>query len=271
MPELPEVETSKRGIQPHIIKRKVSSVVVRQKKLRWPVPDSLARELPGKIINLVSRRGKYLLLHTDAGTVLIHLGMSGNLRIVKSSMPAGKHDHVDIVMDNSKVLRFHDPRKFGCVLWFKGLPEEHPLLSKLGPEPLSDEFTADYLWKLSRQRKVPVKTFIMNGHIVVGVGNIYANEALFSAGIQPQRKAGSISRKKYAQLHAEIRKILQEAIDMGGTTLKDFLGGDGKPGYFKQSLQVYGRAGEPCVYCKKPLTEIRLSQRSTVFCSKCQH
>ena len=270
MPELPEVETTLRGIVPHIEGHIVQSVVVRQRKLRWAVPLELESELKGQNIFEISRRGKYLLLRTGSGTVMIHLGMSGNLRVVGDEEGAKKHDHVDIIMDNGKALRFHDPRKFGCVLWFKEDPAEHALLMKLGPEPLSDAFNSDYFFKLSRKRQVPIKTFIMDSHNVVGVGNIYANEALFAAGIQPERKAGSVSKQRYSRLVDEIRRILQEAIEVGGTTLKDFVGGDGKPGYFKQSLNVYGRRAEPCVNCGKPLKEIRLSQRSTVYCGACQ-
>jgi formamidopyrimidine-DNA glycosylase len=270
MPELPEVETTRRGIEPHIKGVIVSGVVVRQPKLRWPVPKTLAKELPGKKINQVLRRGKYLLLCTDQGTVIIHLGMSGSLSIVDSLTSAKKHDHVDIMMANDSIMRLHDPRRFGCVLWFRENADEHPLLANLGPEPLLENFNGDYLFKKSRKRTMPVKTFIMDSHIVVGVGNIYANEALFAAGINPQRKAGSVSKQRYQKLADEIRRILTEAIEVGGTTLKDFVGGDGKPGYFKQSLNVYGRAGKACVFCKKSLKEVRLGQRSTVFCTKCQ-
>lgn len=270
MPELPEVETTRKGIEPHIKGYKVKSVEIRQAKLRWPVPKDLEKKLKGEVISHVARRGKYLLLCTKAGTVLIHLGMSGSLCIASSSTSLKKHDHVDIVMNNDTIVRFHDPRKFGCVLWFEGDPAEHPLLVKLGPEPLTESFNADYLFRLSRKRTAPIKTFIMDSHNVVGVGNIYANEALFSAGIHPQRKAGSLSKKRYTALVDEIKRILAEAIEVGGTTLKDFVGGDGKPGYFKQSLNVYGRGGETCVKCKKDLKEIRIGQRSTVFCGKCQ-
>lgn len=270
MPELPEVETTRRGIEPHIKGSTVKAVVIRQPKLRWPVPKSMEHELVGEKITQVLRRGKYLLLCTKAGTVMVHLGMSGSLSIVTSSTELKKHDHVDIAMANGNIMRLHDPRRFGCVLWFKEAFDEHPLLAKLGPEPLSDEFTGEHLFRLSRKRTAPIKTFVMDSHNVVGVGNIYANEALFAAGINPQRKAGSISKQRFKVLVDEICRILAEAIEVGGTTLKDFVGSDGKPGYFQQSLNVYGRGGEPCVNCKKPLKEIRLGQRSTVFCSKCQ-
>jgi len=270
MPELPEVETTRRGVAPHILQQKVSKVIVREKKLRWPVPATLPKLLTGKTVQAVERRAKYLLLDVGDGTVMIHLGMSGSLRIVDPSEAVRKHDHVDIVFENGKALRFHDPRKFGCILWISGERDAHPLLARLGPEPLSEDFNAELLFSRSRKRKAPVKTFIMDGHIVVGVGNIYANEALFRAGIRPTREAGSISLKKYELLVAAIKGVLAEAITVGGTTLRDFIGGDGKPGYFKQSLSVYGRGGEPCVTCGSTLQEVRLGQRATVYCAKCQ-
>jgi len=271
MPELPEVETTRLGILPHVENRRVTAVVVRQRAMRWPVPDELEAVLTGARISTVERRGKYLLLHTARGVVLVHLGMSGSLRIVEKDAVLRKHDHVDICLQGSKVLRFHDPRRFGCVLWQAANTGEHPLLALLGPEPLSGEFTAEYLFARSRKRKVPVKHFIMDSHVVVGVGNIYANEALFSAGILPKRRAGSISLDRYRALVAEIKTVLARAITVGGTTLRDFIGGDGKPGYFKQSLQVYGRGGEPCIVCQTALKEVRLGQRTTVFCPQCQH
>ncbi|MBN4075125.1 MAG: DNA-formamidopyrimidine glycosylase [SAR86 cluster bacterium] len=270
MPELPEVETTCRGIQPHIEGKTVKSVLVRQPQLRWPVSAELGEILPGQRINKVSRRGKYLLLETKAGCVLIHLGMSGSLRITKKSEEVKKHDHVDIIMKNGAILRYHDPRRFGCMLWAGQQPFKHVLLEKLGPEPLTDDFNADHLFALSRKRNAAIKNFIMDGHIVVGVGNIYANEALFAAGIKPRRAAGKVSKAAYIRLVAAIKAILAEAIEQGGTTLRDFVGGDGKPGYFKQSLSVYGRGGESCVNCQTTLKEIRLGQRSTVYCPKCQ-
>jgi formamidopyrimidine-DNA glycosylase len=270
MPELPEVETTRKGIAPYVEGKKVASVTVRQKSLRWPVPASLAKELPGQKIRQLRRRAKYLLATTDRGTLLIHLGMSGSLRVVTDGEAPRKHDHVDIVMEGGDVLRFHDPRRFGCVMWLKEPVEAHPLLANLGPEPLSDAFNAAYLHATSRKRKAAVKTFIMDGRVVVGVGNIYANEALFAAGINPTRAAGSISLARYEKLVQEIKAVLARAIKVGGTTLRDFVGGDGKPGYFSQSLNVYGRGGEPCKRCGTVLTEIRLGQRSTVYCRQCQ-
>ena len=270
MPELPEVETTRNGISPHIHNKVVEQVVVRQANLRWPVSPNLVSALPGEKILSVDRRGKYLLLKTGTGTVILHLGMSGSLRISHRESPVGKHDHVDIVFDNQTILRFTDPRKFGCVLWEEGNISEHPLLANLGPEPLSDEFTSEYLHSASRRRKSSIKTFIMDGQVVVGVGNIYANEALFQAGIHPKREAGRVSVARFEKLTVSIKKILLQAIKAGGTTLRDFTGGDGQPGYFKQSLYVYGRGGEACRLCGTSLKEIRLGQRSTVYCSKCQ-
>lgn len=270
MPELPEVETTARGIAPWTEGQRVSDVIVRQASLRWPIPVVLAAELKGRVIRKVSRRGKYLLLQTDAGHVLIHLGMSGSLRIVEGGAAVRKHDHVDICLASKRILRFHDPRRFGCVLWHSGALEEHPLLAELGPEPLSDEFSGDYLFLRSRKRSTPIKHFIMDSHVVVGVGNIYANEALFLAGILPTRKAGSVSKKRYERLGQIIKQVLSRAIESGGTTLRDFVGGDGKPGYFKQQLHVYGRGNESCTRCATALIEIRQGQRSTVYCSCCQ-
>ncbi|MBL4607268.1 MAG: bifunctional DNA-formamidopyrimidine glycosylase/DNA-(apurinic or apyrimidinic site) lyase [Pseudomonadales bacterium] len=270
MPELPEVETSRRGLEPHVAGQVISSVTVRESRLRWPIPAELGNHLQGGVVRRITRRGKYLLFELDEGTLLIHLGMSGTLRVVPKDCPAAKHDHVDIVLSNGKKLRFNDPRRFGAVLWLQGDPLQHALLSHLGPEPLTDDFNGEYLYRRSRSKKMATKTFLMDGKVVVGVGNIYANEALFRAGIRPTRQAGRVSLARYEKLAEVVKEVLAEAIVQGGTTLKDFLGSDGKPGYFKQSLQVYGRAGESCLACANPLVEIRLAQRSTVFCGKCQ-
>ncbi len=270
MPELPEVETTRSGIEPFVTRQTVTQVQVRQPKLRWPIPTLLAEQLPGQLILNVQRRGKYLLLVTDVGTLIIHLGMSGSLRILEAQRPPQKHDHVDIVFSSGVTLRYTDPRRFGCLLWETGNILEHPLLIKLGPEPLESQFEVEYLFKQSRKRIIPIKLFIMDSHTVVGVGNIYANEALFMAGINPNREAGSVSKKRYAVLVSTIKKVLTNAIEVGGTTLRDFTGSSGSPGYFKQSLKVYGRGGMPCVSCSKPLKEIRLGQRSTVYCPHCQ-
>lgn len=271
MPELPEVETTRRGIEPHILGKIIQQIDVRQPRLRWPVPKQLARYLKGQQIERVARRGKYLLLGVDRGTLIIHLGMSGSLRILNQATPPGPHDHVDLLFSNNTVLRYTDPRRFGAWLWTADPVEQHPLLMKLGPEPLSGDFSADYLHSCSRHRKQVVKTLIMNSHIVVGIGNIYANEALFRAGIHPCRAAGRISQQRYALLVDSIKKVLRAAIEQGGTTLRDFVGGEGKPGYFQQQLQVYGRAGKPCHKCGTPVKEKRLGQRSTFYCSRCQH
>lgn len=271
MPELPEVETTCRGIQAHIEGQTVLDVIIRQPKLRWPVSPELMRLLPGEEIRKVSRRGKYILLESGAGCVLIHLGMSGSLRIATDLEKLKKHDHVDIVLKDGAILRYHDPRRFGCVLWAGSEPHKHMLLEKLGPEPLTEDFNVDHLFVLSRKRSAAIKTFIMDSHNVVGVGNIYANEALFVAGIRPKRQAGKVSKSAYIKLVVAIKAILAEAIEQGGTTLRDFVGGDGKPGYFKQSLSVYGRGGEACLKCQTLLKEIRVGQRSTVFCSSCQN
>lgn len=271
MPELPEVETTCRGIAPHITGHTIEQVIIRNPSLRWPITVNLDQILPGLSIQAVSRRAKYLLFSTSVGTMLIHLGMSGSLRIVSRDLPPGKHDHVDFIFTNGTVLRFNDPRRFGAVLWTQAPAEEHALLRDLGPEPLRDGFSGDLLYTLSRTRKVPVKSFIMDSHIVVGVGNIYANEALFMAGILPTRQAGKVSLARYQQLADCIRVVLQHSIDQGGTTLRDFVNEAGNPGYFKQQLRVYGRTGQPCINCQQPLKELRLANRSTVFCSHCQH
>lgn len=269
MPELPEVETTLRGISPHIIGHKVTEIVIRQPRLRWPIPADLAGLLRGKKLSGVRRRGKYLLLDFGSGHALIHLGMSGSLRIVKADEPPSFHDHFDLVF-GKQVLRYCDPRRFGCLLWIEGEPATHKLLADLGPEPLSDAFTADYLFERTRKRSQAIKQFIMDSKIVVGVGNIYANESLFLSAIKPIRKAGSLTRKNCEDLVRDIKFVLQRSIDQGGTTLRDFVGGDGKPGYFKQQLLVYGRGGEPCHRCKKLLKEVRMNDRTTVYCVDCQ-
>lgn len=269
MPELPEVETTRRGIEPHLQGQTVSALIVRQPQLRWPVPAHLQTTLPGLRITAVERRGKYLVLTTALGCVLIHLGMSGSLYLVAAEQPAAFHDHVDLVLANGMALRLTDPRRFGAVLW-QANGETHALLAHLGPEPLLDDFNVDYLVQRCAGRKVAIKQLIMDSKVVVGVGNIYANEALFASGIDPRRAAGRISRLRLQTLVAQIKRVLTQAIAQGGTTLKDFVGGDGKPGYFKQELKVYGRGGQHCVQCDAILKEIRQGQRTTVYCSECQ-
>jgi len=270
MPELPEVETTARGIAPHIEGQVILEVIIRQPQLRWPVPTNLREFLPSLTIRSVSRRAKYLLIATDAGTLILHLGMSGSLRVLQHGKPADKHDHVDFIFNNGTVLRYNDPRRFGAILWTATPPTEHGLLKDLGPEPLLADFNGTLLYQLSRNRKTPIKSFIMDSHVVVGVGNIYANEALFMAGIHPKRHAGKIALVRYQLLADCIKTVLQNAIEQGGTTLRNFVNEAGNPGYFKQQLRVYGRARQPCLNCLQPLTEIRLTNRSTVFCVNCQ-
>jgi formamidopyrimidine-DNA glycosylase len=270
MPELPEVETTRRGVEPHCKGRTVLRLTVRESRLRWPVPEQLGDLVQGQVITAVERRGKYLLFRTSAGALLMHLGMSGSLRVVAPDAPIGRHDHIDIVFDGGACLRFHDPRRFGCLMWLASGDEVHPLLRKLGPEPLSAEFTGEFLYLCSRGRGCSVKSFIMDAKVVVGVGNIYANEALFLSGIRPGRAAGRISQARYERLSEVIKQVLTSAISQGGTTLRDFVGGDGRPGYFAQQLYVYGRAGQPCKACGSVLRESRLGQRSSVYCVTCQ-
>lgn len=270
MPELPEVETTRRGIAPYIEKQIVDAIIIRQKQLRWPIPDEINPQLSGQSIDAIKRRGKYILLQTANGTAILHLGMSGSLRIVEPGLPPAKHDHVDICFSNNKVLRFTDPRRFGSLLWTQSDPYQHKLLSKLGPEPLTDDFTTNHLLLRSRGRSIAVKSFIMDSHIVVGVGNIYACESLFRAGIHPERAAGKISKARFDKLVVAIKAVLSEAIIQGGTTLKDFQQSDGKPGYFKQALAVYGRAEEPCLECGNAITVKTINGRSTFYCARCQ-
>lgn len=274
MPELPEVETTRRGLAPHVEGRRIQAVTLRRPDLRWPIPPEVARELPGQRIDAVRRRAKYLLMDTAAGSAVLHLGMSGSLRVLPATTPVGTHDHVDIALDgergrSGRVLRFTDPRRFGCLLW-QPVGQVHPLLQGLGPEPLSDAFDGDYLFALSRGRRAPVKTFLMDQAVVVGVGNIYAAESLFRAGISPLRAAGKVSRERYVALAAAVKDILAYAITRGGTTLRDFLDPDGAPGYFEQELSAYGRGGEPCPRCGRAMKQAAIGQRTTVWCGYCQ-
>jgi len=269
MPELPEVETSRRGIAPHVEGATVSSIVIRERRLRWPVSESLDLELPGTTVTSVGRRAKYLLINTTAGTAIMHLGMSGSVCIIDKGTPAGVHDHIDIEFDSGKALRFRDPRRFGSLHWSKD-PLEHSLIKDLGPEPLNQDFDGHYLWVRSRGRRVAIKQFIMNAHVVVGVGNIYASESLFIAGIHPKRAAGRIALHRYEKLAAAIKDVLERAIKAGGTTLRDFYGGDGEAGYFQQQLEVYDRADEHCRQCDTLIRSIVQGQRSTYYCKRCQ-
>lgn len=269
MPELPEVEVCRLGITPHVIQNTVNNVVVRFWQLRWPIPEAVLT-LKGQSVLTVERRSKYLILKFTTGSLLIHLGMSGTIRVVDASVDVVKHDHFELEFIDGKILRLNDPRRFGAVLWLPDHQDIDGVLSKLGPEPLTDDFCHDYLFNLAKNRKTPIKTFIMNNPIVVGVGNIYANEALFLAGIRPTALTSSVSKRRLNVLTDTIKAVLAAAISQGGTTLKDFTQSDGKPGYFAQSLNVYGRGGEHCVVCDTILTEIRQSNRSSVYCAKCQ-
>ncbi|MCK5875199.1 MAG: bifunctional DNA-formamidopyrimidine glycosylase/DNA-(apurinic or apyrimidinic site) lyase [Alcanivoracaceae bacterium] len=268
MPELPEVETTCRGIAPHLEGVSIVRVQVRQPQLRWPVPAEVInlRRTP---VKSVRRRAKFLLIDLPAGQMLIHLGMSGSLRVLPKGTPAGKHDHVDIELSSGQLLRLNDPRRFGSVLW-TATPDHHPLLDHLGPEPLGPDFDGAWLAARAAGRKQSVKTFIMDNHTVVGVGNIYAQESLFLAGIHPSRQAGRVSRARYDRLAQSIREVLVRAIQAGGTTLRDFTRADGQPGYFAQALSVYGRGGEPCAVCGIRLRATRHGQRATCYCPECQ-
>ena len=274
MPELPEVETTRAGLAPHLEGRRVRSVLLRRPDLRWPIPPEVGEYLPGQRIVAVRRRAKYLLLDTATGSALLHLGMSGSLRLLPATVPVRAHDHVDFLLAGSagkpgRVLRFNDPRRFGCLLW-QAPGETHELLRGLGPEPLSQAFDGDYLFARSRGRSAPVKAFLMDQKVVVGVGNIYAAEALFAAGISPLRAAGKVSRERYVVLADEVKRVLAQAIARGGTTLRDFLAPDGAPGYFEQELAAYGRGGEPCPRCGRPLKQAMIGQRASVWCGHCQ-
>jgi formamidopyrimidine-DNA glycosylase len=270
VPELPEVETTRRGVAPHVEGRRISRVIVRDPRLRWPVPASLPKSLAGARVETAERRAKYLLFRTDRGTLILHLGMSGSLRIVSAGAPPEPHDHVDLVLDSGQALRLRDPRRFGSLHFTKSDPLQHPLLRNLGPEPLSADFDGERLWELSRGRRAPVKTFIMDSHVVVGVGNIYANEALFIAGIHPKRPAGRISRERYDALATAIKRVLTEAIAEGGTTLRDFVREDGQPGYFPIKVRVYEREGGECLRCGGEIRRRVIGQRASYFCAQCQ-
>lgn len=274
MPELPEVETTKNGIAPHIQQKQIQCVTVRQPQLRWPIPSNIHLLLEGTTVKDIQRRAKYLLLHCDGessqGWLMIHLGMSGNLRVVQPDAQIQKHDHFDIEFSDGTTLRYQDPRRFGCVLWLGEDKDSHKLLAKLGPEPLSDSFNADYLYEKAKKRKVAVKQFVMTQEVVTGIGNIYANEALFKAGIHPQQPVGDVPHGQFVVFVEAAKAILAKAIEQGGTTLKDFVGGDGKPGYFQQSLLVYGREGQACKTCGDTLQMIRLNGRASVYCPSCQ-
>ena len=270
MPELPEVETTRRGIEPWLVGRRIERLVVREWRLRWRVPRSLPAKLRGAVVHSVGRRAKYLLIGTDAGTLIWHLGMSGSLRVLDAASPPLAHDHVDLVLDSGRCLRFNDPRRFGCLLLATGDAGRHRLLSRLAVEPLSEGFEAGELWRRARGRRASIKSFIMDSRTVVGVGNIYASEALFRAGIRPGLAAGRVSRPRMETLVAAIRDVLEEAIEVGGTTLRDYVDPGGMPGYFSRKLFVYERGGRPCRRCGTPIRQFTQGQRSTYWCPGCQ-
>jgi formamidopyrimidine-DNA glycosylase len=270
LPELPEVETTRRGIRSALRGRRVTEFVLRNHQLRWPVDRALLEVLPGQRVRDVHRRAKYLLIELERGTLIAHLGMSGSLRVLPADTPWLKHDHYELRFDKGGGLRFNDPRRFGSLHWVTGDPLEHPLLAGLGPEPLGKGFDGAYLAGRARGRKVAIKQFLMDQRIVVGVGNIYASEALFRAGIHPRRAAGKVSAERFERLAAGVRQVLGEAIRQGGTTLRDYVSADGTPGYFRQKLFVYERDGQPCRRCGTPVRKLAQGQRSTYFCPSCQ-
>jgi len=270
MPELPEVETTRRGLAPLLCGARIAALIVRDPRLRWPIAPALKRLLPGQTITKIERRGKYLLLDLGAGSLIIHLGMSGSLRVIAAENPPGAWDPFDIAFTDGQCLRMRDPRRFGALLYSED-PHHHPLIKNLGPEPLETGFSGPYLYDRARYRKVAIRDFLLNGHIVAGIGNIYANEALFEAGIHPSRAAGRISLVRYESLATAIVDVLNRAIAAGGTTLKDFAGSDGRPGYFKQQLRVYGREGEPCFRCHGTIARLTMGARSGYYCPECQH
>jgi formamidopyrimidine-DNA glycosylase len=271
MPELPEVETTRRGIAPHVAGRHLTRLAVHDHRLRWPIARTLAARLAGQKILGVDRRAKYLLLRLERGTLLLHLGMSGSLRVLPQDTPRLLHDHLDFILDSGNTLRFNDPRRFGSLHYTLGEPAAHPLLRALAPEPLESAFDADYLWRVTRRRRVSIKQLLMNSSLVVGVGNIYASEALFRARIRPRRAARSLTRTECTALVRGVKAVLRMAIKAGGTTLRDYVGADGNPGYFRQKLYVYERAGAACHVCGGPIRQIAQGQRSTYYCPHCQH
>jgi len=270
MPELPEVETTRRGVAPHVVGRRVAGVAVYDPRLRWPVPPDLPQRLVGRTVDAVDRRSKYLLFRLASGTLLVHLGMTGSLRVFRRAPARRPHDHVDIVLDDGTVLRYNDPRRFGAMLWVAGPADEHPLLAGLGPEPFAAGFDADYLWHATRARSAAIKVALMDNGLVVGVGNIYANESLFRAGIRPALPAKRVSRARLARLVDAVRSVLTEAIAKGGSTLRDYVDASGEPGYFQLDYFVYGREGEPCRVCGAPIRMRRLGGRASFHCPRCQ-
>ncbi len=270
MPELPEVETTRRSVAPCVVGRRIAKLHIYDPRLRWPVPKDLRKQLEGKVIDAVSRRSKYLLFRIGTGSLLVHLGMTGSLRAYRQAPPRRPHDHVDIVFDDGSTLRYHDPRRFGAILWATEPALAHPLLRDLGPEPFDAAFDADYFWRATRNRSAAIKLALMDSHLVVGVGNIYANESLFRAGIRPSTPAGKVSRPRLARLVDEVRAVLSEAIDKGGSTLRDYVNAEGEPGYFQLDYFVYGREGEPCRSCGTSIRHRRLGARASFHCPVCQ-
>jgi formamidopyrimidine-DNA glycosylase len=271
LPELPEVETTRRGIEPFAVGRKIANLHVHDPRLRWPVAKKMPAAVRGQVIRAMGRRAKYLLFELDNGTLILHLGMSGSLRAVPQELARDTHDHIDVVLDSGMSLRFNDPRRFGSLHYTRSPVAAHPLLAKLAPEPLGKSFNAQYLWSITRRRRVAIKQLLMNSQLVVGVGNIYASEALFRAGIRPKRQARGLSRIEVARLVRAVRAVLRAAIRVGGTTLRDYVGADGAPGYFQQKLFVYERAGQPCRVCATAVRQLKQGQRSSYYCPTCQN
>lgn len=270
MPELPEVETTRRGVAPHVVGRKIARLEVYDPRLRWPVPSDLGKRVEGLRIDAVDRRSKYLLFRLGSDTLLVHLGMTGSLRVYRKAPPRKAHDHVDLVLDDGTLVRYHDPRRFGAVLWVPGLEDAHPLLARLGPEPFDAAFDAGYLWRTLRSRTAAIKLALMDNGVVVGVGNIYANEALFRSGIRPTLSARKVSRARIERLVAAVREVLAEAIAKGGSTLRDYVDAQGEAGYFQLAYFVYGREGEACRVCATPVRMKRLGARASFYCPTCQ-
>lgn len=270
MPELPEVETTRRGVAPHVESHKVTGVTVYDRRLRWPVPRNLAKRLIGRTVDRVDRRSKYLLFRLGADTLIVHMGMTGSLRVLTEPRPKQAHEHVELEFDNGVVLRYRDPRRFGAMLWSPGSARPHPLLASLGVEPLTSQFTADYFYRATRHRRAAIKLALMDSHLVVGIGNIYANESLFRAGIRPGRAANRLSRPRLARLVDAARETLLRAIAQGGSTLRDYVDSRGEPGRFQLDCYVYGREGQPCRVCAAPIRGVRLGGRASTYCPNCQ-
>jgi formamidopyrimidine-DNA glycosylase len=270
MPELPEVETTRRGVEPHVVGRRIERLLLHERRLRWPVRADLPKILAGQRFVRAGRRAKYLLLELERGTLILHLGMSGSLRVLPATTPRLAHDHLDFELDSGQTLRFNDPRRFGSLHFTVDDPNKHPLLAELAPEPFDAAFDGEYLWRITRKRRVAIKLLLMNAKLVVGVGNIYASEALFRAGIRPRRQARGLKREECNRLAKAVRDVLGMAVKVGGTTLRDYVGADGAPGYFRQKLFAYERAGEPCRVCKTPIKHFVQGQRSTYWCPRCQ-